>query len=140
MGFYYPSNEGESLSEKVCKCSRCNNSEAQYGITDCDNRQLVGYLNPHFWAGYMYFENNKILVTSDCPQLQGYCNDAKVKLPDNSSCTALDNLVCSNNRSKTLCGRCLDGHCIYANSPTYQCGRCNDSLIKHGVLIFTVSQ
>ena len=137
-GFYYPYNDGESLSEKVCKCSSSNSSEAQYGITDCDNKQLVAYLNPHFWAGYVHFENNKFLVTSDCPQ--GYCSDTKVKLPDNSSCTALETLVCSNNRSQTLCGSCLDGHYVYANSPTYQCGQCNDALSKHGVLILIVSQ
>ena len=137
-GFYYPYNDGESLSKKVCKCSSSSSLEAQYGITDCDDKQLVAYLSPHFWAGYVYFENNKTLVTSDCPQ--GYCNDTRVKLPDSSSRRVFDNLVCSNNRSKTLCGRCLDGYYVYANSRTYQCGQCNDALIKHGVLILIVSQ
>ena len=137
-GFYYPSNEGKSFSEKVCKCSSSSSVEALYGITDCDNKQLVAYLNPHFWAGYVYFENKKTLVTIDCPQ--GYCNDTRVTLPDNSSCTAFDNLICSNNRNQTLCGRCLNGHYVYANSKTYQCGRCNDTLSKHGVLVLIVSQ
>ena len=129
-GFHYPSNES---SNAFCECST-GTSQELYGITDCNNDQLVAYLNPQFWAGYVNLE----VMTSDCPP--DYCVNTRVQLPGNSSPQALESLVCSSNRNSQLCGKCQQGYYIYANSPTYQCGLCNDTLSNHGVLILIVSK
>ena len=131
-GFYYPDREDDEL----CKCST-GTSEELYGITDCDNELLVAHLNPQVWAGYVFIKGNITLMTSDCPQ--GYCNDTRVKLP-NSLHTALDDLVCLHHRDSHLCGKCQPGYYVYVNSPTYQCGRCNDTISNHGFLILIVSK
>ena len=94
-------------------------------------------LNPQVWAGYVFIKGNKTLVTSDCPQ--GYCSNTRVKLP-NSSHTAFDDQVCPHHRDKHLCGKCQQGYYVYVNSPTYQCGRCNDTISNHGFLILIVSK
>ena len=137
-GFYPASKKSKSESEKVCNCST-GTSEELYGITDCDNELLVAQLSPQFWAGYVFNKGNKTLMTSDCPQ--GYCNTgAPGLLLPNSPHTPLGNLVCANKRNEALCGKCQQGHYVYVNSLTYQCGRCNDTLSNHGVLIIIVSK
>ena len=136
-GFYYPFNEDESEKEKICKCST-RTLKKLYGVTDCNNKKLMAHLNPNFWVGYVDLEGTEMLMTSDCPQ--DYCVKTRVKLPDNSSRAALENLVCSNNRNQTLCGKCVDAYYIYANSPTHRCGLCNDTLSNHGVLVLIISK
>ena len=133
-GFYYPSNDN---NEAVCKCST-STPEELYGVEDCDNVQLVAHLNVDFWAGYVNFNGSKILVTSDCPQ--GYCSDTRLQLPPNSSDIALENIVCANNRNRTLCGKCQQGYFVYVNSRFYQCGPCNDTLSNHGFLVLIASK
>ena len=135
-GFHYPFSEDKSDSHKVCECST-STSMKLYGVTDCNNLKFVAYLNPQFWIGYVNFKGKQIMVTSDCPQ--DYCSNTRVQLP-NSSGTTFDDLVCSNNRNETLCGKCQQGHYVYVNSPAYQCGRCNDTISNYGVLIIIVSK
>ena len=137
-GFYYPHDEDEAEKRKRCKCST-GTSEELYGITGCDNELLVAHLNPQLWAGYVSLEGKaERLMTSGCPP--GYCkNYSKVRLP-NSAHTAIDDLVCLNHRGDHLCGKCKRGYYVYANSPTYHCGRCNDTLSNHGFLILIVSK
>ena len=77
-------------------------------------------------------------MTSDCPL--DYCVNTRVQLPANSSHEALESLVCSSNRNSTLCGKCQQGYYVYVNSPTYQCGLCNDTISNHGVLVLIVSK
>ena len=79
-----------------------------------------------------------MLMTSDCPP--DYCVNTRVQLPGNSSSQAFESLVCSSNRNNVLCEKCQQGYYIYADSPTYQCGLCNDTLSNHGILILIVSK
>ena len=136
-GFYYPSNDNEPVSEKICKCST-NTPKHFYGITDCNSKKLAAHLNPQVWAGYVDLEGAEKLMTSDCPL--DYCVNTRVQLPANSSHEALESLVCSSNRNSTLCGKCQQGYYVYVNSPTYQCGLCNDTISNHGVLVLIVSK
>ena len=133
-GFHYPYNEG---GEKVCECPT-STSENLYGITDCNSKQLIAYLNPQFWAGYIDLEQKEMLMTSDCPK--DYCIDTRVELPANSSHEALDTLVCSHHRTGDVCGKCQNGYYVYINSPSYHCGSCDDTLSQHGYLILIVSK
>ena len=133
-GFYYPFNDN---SETVCECSTSTAHEL-YGVSDCDNQQLVAKLHPQFWAGYVNLKGVEKLMTSDCPL--AYCISTTVQLPPNSSHEALENSVCSNNRNDRVCGKCQQGYYVYTNSPNYQCGRCNDTLSNHGVLVLIVSK
>ena len=136
-GFHYPFSEDKSVSKKGCECST-STSMKLFGVTDCNNLKLVAHLNPQFWIGYTHFKGKQIVVTSDCPQ--DYCSNSRVQLPDNSLHITLDNLVCSNNRNETLCGKCQQGYYVYVNSPTYQCGLCNNTLSKNGFLIIIITK
>ena len=130
-GFYY------SHNGKACKCP-IGTSEKFYGITDCDNDDFVVHLDAQFWAGYVNFKGKEVLMTSDCPR--GYCSSSRLRLPNNSSRTALEELVCSHHRTGSMCGKCQNGYFVCINSPFYHCGRCNDTLSKHGALILIVSK
>ena len=132
---FHPSNKSKFGNESICKCST-DTAEDFYGINGCDNELLVAHLDAQFWAGYVPFNgtDNETLMTSDCPQ--DYCSDTRVRLPNNSH-SPLDKLVCSSKRN----GRnCQQGYYVYVNSPTYQCGRCNDTLSNHGTLILIISK
>ena len=131
---YYPSNKS---FDAVCKCATGTSHEL-YGITDCDNEHFAAHLNPQFWAGYVDLEGAEKLMTSDCPL--DYCVNTRVQLPANSSHEAFESLVCSSNRNSTLCGKCQQGYYVYVNSPTYQCGLCNDTISNHGVLVLIVTK
>ena len=123
-------------SANVCKCSTDVPHQQYYGITDCDNEFLFAYLKPQFWAGYRPDNRSTVLTTVDCPE--HYCNSSKMLLPDNSS--NLGSLVCSHHRTGIVCGNCQKNYFVYINSPTYECGLCNNSLSENGVLVLIVSK
>ena len=122
-GFY--ASYGNSPNETICKCSVNVPGEDYIGIIQCDATDLVAYLKPAHYAGYIKKGNSSVLLTSECPE--GYCSDngSYLQLPSNSSAVALDNIICKpQHRTGTLCGRCADDYYIYANSFDFKCGKC----------------
>ncbi|XP_065895415.1 uncharacterized protein [Dysidea avara] len=121
---FYPS-YGSSPNETTCKCSVNVPGKDYIGIIQCDATNLVAYLKPAHYAGYIKKGNRSVLLTSGCPE--GYCSDnsSYLQLPSNSSAKALDNIICKpQHRTGTLCGKCADGYYIYANSFDFKCGKC----------------
>ena len=121
--------------EAVCKCSSYSN-RSYYGIPKCDDQKFVAYIRPQIWAGYETINHRKELLTGDCPT--NYCckgNSNLISLPNDSSNKSLEARLCNpKNRAGRLCGVCMEEYYVYINSPTYECGRCNDTLSKHGAL------
>ena len=138
-GFYFPSssNSDEPDSDKVCMCST-GTSEELYGLTDCDNQLLVAHLNPQFWAGYVELPGKKVFLTSNCPE--DYCSANRIQIPVNLSSSQPTDLACSHHRTGYVCGKCQNGNYVYINSPDYNCGPCNDTISKYGVLILIASK
>ena len=132
-GFYVDKDGNKS----VCRCSSYEEKKSYRGIVKCDDNQgeLVAYLRSQYWAGYQTIEH-KVLITGDCPE--NYCNTSDnglIPLPSNASKEYLDSLLCgAKHRTGRLCGECMDGYHIYVNSPTFDCGKCDDALSKHGIL------
>ena len=116
----------------ICKCSSYS-SHYYYGIPKCDDQEFVAYIRPQIWAGYEFIDYKKKLLTGDCPT--NYCfngNSSLIPLPNNSS---LEALLCNpKNRAGRLCGTCMEENYVYINSLTYECGKCNNTLSKHGAL------
>ena len=119
----------------ICKCSSYSN-HYYYGIAKCDDQEFVAYIRPQIWAGYEPMGDRKKLLTGDCPT--DYCiksTSSLISLPKTSSNKSLEALLCNpKNRAGRLCGRCMEENYVYINSPTYECGKCNDILSKHGTL------
>ena len=129
-------------NKTICKCSVNIQHQAYLGIVECDSVNMVAYLRPAYYAGYVTKvhkdgKHENILVTANCPE--GYCyyneNNSNVELPPNSSTEALDDLICKpNNRKGHLCGKCSKRKYIYVNPYKYECGECPNSWVK-GVFI-----
>ena len=128
-GYYYD-------SRGTCKCS-VYTDQSYHGITRCDDQEnnLVAYMLPHIWAGY----EGKELVTGDCPENYCFKNNSVysdlIALPPNSSGDSLNELLCKpKSRTGRVCGMCLEGHYVFINSQTYDCGKCDNTLSKYGYL------
>ena len=131
-GFYPKETQNPSLSK--CRCSAYDKNERYKHIPHCERTTLQALLQPQYWAGYIPWKNNNILVTGKCPS--GYCysnGNNNLPLPTEANDTKLNELICSpNNREGVLCGRCKPGYHIYRNTKDYKCGKC---LIKYGVAL-----
>ena len=125
---FYIDKEG---NESVCRCSSYKESKSYRGVVKCDDNQgeLVAYLRSQYWAGYQT-NTSKHLITGNCPE--NYCNTSDsglIPLPSIASKEHLDSLLCgAKHRTGKLCGECMDGYHIYVNSPTFDCGKCDDPL------------
>ena len=131
---YYSDGEGDKAT---CKCSSYSDRK-YYGISKCDEEEFVAYIRPQIWAGYNTTKANSTreLLTGDCPA--GYCYGGGSSLIPLQS-KDLNAFLCKpKNRKDRLCGSCMDAHHIYINSPTYECGKCDNFLSKHGILFLVV--
>ena len=125
----------------ICRCSTFKQSEEFRGIASCEENDLVAYLRPEYWVGYTLVNDTNVLITGNCPG--GYCYRNKtilLRLPDNSSAEALDELLCKpQNRTGRLCGRCSKGHHISTHLLDYSCIRCSSKQIN-GIIILLLAK
>ena len=132
---FYLSTESR-LNNTVCRCSVNVADQEYFGIEKCDSRNMIAYLRPAYYAGYVAMDGKKTLVTAGCPE--GYCynNNTYLELPSNSSSEALDDLICKPNyRTGALCGKCSEGNYIYVNSYNYECGECTNSWVEGALML-----
>ncbi len=106
-----------------CKCS-AETTLKYLGITKCDNKEFKAILQADYWAGYDNNNNKKedenSLLTGRCPF--GFCanvNDSV--LTSSANQTILNDLVCVNSRTGTLCGQCKAGSKPHFHSPQLEC-------------------
>ena len=133
-GFYlsFPTDTNKTL----CRCSVNVPNQDYLGIVECDNKNLVAYLRPGYYAGYVRLDGKKTLLTAGCPEGYCYSNSSYIELPPNSSIEALDDLICKpKHRTGTLCGKCLEGNYIYVNSFNYECGKCTNSWVEGAFML-----
>ena len=124
---------GYVLVNKSCLCSSTQASWYQYwGISGCNS--YSGLLLTGFWAGYILRENEMAnedtLFTADCPY--NYCDpldennrtvfDGRfLQLTGMASKTMMEELMCSENREGTMCGKCKYGTSVFYHSNTFRC-------------------
>ena len=132
---FYPSTEIYS-NKTICRCSVNVEGQDYLGIVKCDTRNMVAYLRPAYYAGYVTIAGKKTLLTAGCPEGYCYSNNSYLELPSNSSSEALDDLICKpNHRTGPLCGKCLAGCYIYVNSYNYECGKCTNSWVEGAFML-----
>ena len=121
---FYLSIETKS-NKAICRCSVNVADQEYFGIEKCDSRNMVAYLRPAYYAGYVTMTGKTTLLTAGCPEGYCYSTNSYLELPPNSSSEALDDLICKpNHRTGALCGKCSEGNYIYVNSYNYECGKC----------------
>ena len=125
----------------TCKCSVFNLAEEFRGIAHCDESDLVAYLRPEFWAGYVLANNTEVLVTGTCPG--GYCYRNRtllLRLPGTSSNKVLDELLCKpQNRMGRICGRCSKGYHISAYILDFHCIKCSPKQMN-GIIVLLLTK
>ena len=132
---FYLSIETRSNKE-ICRCSVNVADQEYFGIEKCDSRNMIAYLRPAYYAGYVTITGKKTLLTAGCPEGYCYSTNSYLKLPSNSSSEALDDLICKpKHRTGALCGKCSEGNYIYVNSYNYECGKCTNSWVKGAFML-----
>ena len=136
-GFYL--HFASESNNTICRCSVNVPNQDYLGIVECDDKNLVAYLRPAHYAGYIKLAGKKTLLTAGCPEAYCYSNSSYLKLPPNSSAEALDKLICKpKQRTGALCGKCLEGNYIYVNSFNYECGKCTNSWVKGALMLIAL--
>ena len=109
-------------------CS-CNCSHRTYqGVAVCDSELYQSTMSPLFWAGYVdnHTGDDKYFVTAYCPI--GFCS---VTTKAFSNANELDRALCQpQNRTGTLCGKCMANTSVYSSSMVSKCGECTN--LQHG--------
>ena len=124
-------------NKTICRCSVNVPDQDYLGIVECDNsKNLVAYLRPAHYAGYVSLDGKKTLLTAGCPEGYCYSTNSYLELPSNSSSEALDDLICKPEyRTGALCGKCSEGNYIYVNSYNYECGKCTNSWLEGAFML-----
>ena len=137
---------GEGSDAQRCVCSADTQNKTYVGITRCSSRKRRAYLRRGYYAGYN--NSNGIeeeFITGQCPS--GFCqydlNSSYLMngfwLPEDNSAVQLDLLVCGQERTGKLCGKCRSRHSVFFHSINYTC-KVNDHTCKLSVLLYFVSE
>lgn len=111
------------------------------GAVRCDETKFLSRIRNAFWLGPAPDDRyNGTLVATLCAP--GYCSISSTRafLPLPKLYEELDGFICGRQqRTGTLCGRCIPGYAPAVNSDTYECVRCPSSEIPGNVAkyIFT---
>ena len=133
----------------ACVCAATVKTQQYNSIPSCDTNEMKAYANPGYWVGYVDCNGTDTLscteedlFTATCPL--GYCSnngfngEFRVSLPNVSSKSDLDELICGrNNRTDLLCGKCIENNSVYFHSWEYRCGI--DYLCSYGILFYIFS-
>ena len=137
---------GEGNDTQRCVCSVDTQDKTYEGITSCSSQTRKAYLRNGYYAGYN--DSNGIeeeFITGQCPR--GFCQYElkssylmnEFQLPDNNSAMQLDLLVCGQERTGKLCGKCRPNHSVFFHSTSYPC-KGNDHTCKLSLLLYIVSE
>lgn len=109
-----------SSSTNTCICSVSTNQTIP-GIIACNETDSKGILQVGYWAGC----RDGRLVTAQCPL--GYCtydNHYNGLFTLASNCSGLESLLCSENRTGVLCGKCKENFSVQYHSSRFKCVNC----------------
>ena len=129
----------------VCTC----NTDAYMGLFKCDLDNFYSYLHPGYWVGLMKIgtenQSRMVLVTSPCP----FCDyslsasnksfsDFVIPLPQSYS--KLNESVCGETRTGTVCGRCQENYTMHFHSPGFLCKPVDPAGCKLGWLFYILTE
>lgn len=133
-GYFLGSAESSEAVNTSCVCSSYSKKHSYQGIRRCNSSFFQAYLDSGYWAGYVsgnesdgsYFGEPESLLTALCPlemcRTSDLVNVSSMLLPENSSKSVLEELICRSDRKGTLCGECKENLTVYYHSPQYKCG------------------
>ena len=137
---------GEGNGTHRCVCSADTQNKTYTGITRCGSQTRRAYLRSGYYAGYN--DSNGIeeeFITGQCPRdfcqykLKSSYLMNEFRLPENNSALQLDLLVCGQERTGKICGKCRPNHSVFFHSSSYRC-KGNDQTCKLGVLFYFISE
>jgi hypothetical protein len=126
-----------------CMCS-AHTATKYFGIQRCDTIKKIAFIGRGYWARYNDDLNasESTLESGNCPFI--YCHtDGKslstdYELPNHTSTSKLDRLICGSTRTGKVCGRCRHSYSTFFHSISYKC-----SQNKHcnlGFLLYVLSE
>ena len=139
----YLHNHEEDNGQCICSAT----TEGKFsGVQFCDDKNFRAMLFRGYWMGYDRKPNDKgfgqeeDLVFSYCPR--GQC-ELKVNktycLPNTTSITDLENLICGSSRKGMLCSLCRENFTAHYNNDVYECKEAVDDC-KWGWLFYILSE
>ena len=137
---------GEDNDTQRCVCSADTHNKTYVGITRCSLQKRRAYLRSGDYAGYN--DRNGVeeeFITGQCPR--GFCQYKlqssylmnKFRLPEDNSALLSDRLVCGQERTGKLCGKCRPNHSVFFHSTSYPCNF-NNRACELSVLLYFVSE
>ena len=130
----------------MCECS--SQTENRFaGIRDCDNQNFSAKLIPGYYVAYDKDELNdrefgeaKYLLHGYCPRGQCSGDGSRYQtLPQNTSVSALDTIICGISRTGIFCSRCREGYAANYHDDTNKCKKIHHDC-KWSWLLYIVSE
>ena len=128
-----------------CICSATTEGNFS-GIQFCDEKNFRAMLFRGYWMGYDRESNNsrygkeENLVFSYCPRGQCELKVNKIySLPNTTSITDLENLICGSSRKGVLCSSCRENFTVHYNNDIYECKKAVDDC-KWGWSFYILSE
>ena len=135
-----------SETRLICECS--SETDNQFaGIRDCDYQDFYAKLIPGYWVGYdkaklqkRRFGQAKYLLQGYCPRGQCSGESSRVQtLPQNTSVSALNTIICGSSRTGIFCSRCREGYAANYHDDTNKCKKIRHNC-KWSWLLYLVSE
>ena len=134
---------GEGSDAQRCVCSADTQNKTYVGVTRCSSQKRRAYLSNGYFAGYN--NSNEVaeeFITGQCPR--GFCLNSSYftngfLLPEDNSAKNLDLLICGQERTGKLCGKCRSHHSVFFHSTSYPC-KLNNRTCELSVVLYLVSE
>lgn len=126
-----------------CVCSAVTDEYYMF-IRTCNDTLFVAMFPVGQWIGYIAENdsdaNPSTLMTSICPFTWCFSNenDTHVPLPPDTSVEALETLVCADNRTGDVCGKCANSLVVLFHSEPFECGKRDKCAV--GWLLYIVAE
>ena len=129
-----------NLNLSRCRCSVGTDQQYQ-GVYRCNDENFTATLQHGFWLGYVANPTEEHLYYGYCPDR--YCFRKQEinrvhHLPGRASIVELDEHVCEESRTGTLCGQCREGYSVLYHSSTLICSKSSNCSV--GWILYLVSE
>ena len=144
-GFTFNVQNRNGEKRKTCICSAMSGTLLYVGITRCNFEDYTAELIKGYWIGYESEGNESYgreanLILGYCPI--GYCSNNQSSnvytLPNNTNITKLDRLVCGENRTGIVCGKCRGDLSTHYHQSTFKCK--TSKLCNIGFILYLASE
>ncbi len=118
----------------ICKCAVAKHG--YHAITKCDSFTFSAVYKNSMWAGYIPENSSKHTDLYFAPCASPLCNDSNHQLPSHRR--DIVKLICAENRTGLMCGRCVHSYSTRYHSRNLSCGP--SDLCHLGMLFYFLSE